>query len=223
MKSNLFLQVITLLFCIVFSSSVKAETIGVAEAQSWVENRGHQLLATFAEPDIIKKYTTLDTMFVDFIDLDYVSKFVIGKYWRQMTAEQQNTYQELFKRYALNIYKGFPLNFDAKAIKFEVIKVQNEKKNTSVKTKVSINNQNINQQAPISDIIVDFKLDKKNNQIKIIDLKLGESSLILSYRSRFYEMIANSDDDITWFLEDLADITDAAERTNQQKLKQYEY
>lgn len=46
------------------------------------------------------------------MDLDYISRFVVGKYWRQMSAEQQKKYQELFTRYALNVYKGFPLSFD---------------------------------------------------------------------------------------------------------------
>ena len=75
----------------------------------------------------------------------------------------------------------------------------------------------------LSDIYVNFILKKDNDGIKIIDLKLGESSLILSYRSRFYEMIAQNDDDIDWFLTDLGDITEAAERTIQENLRQTEY
>lgn len=223
MKSNLFLRVIIFLFCMQIAGPVRADVVPAAEAQKWVEDKGQQLLTVFGESDIVKKYAALDEMFIQYIDLEYVSKFVMGKYWRQMSEEQQTEYQELFKRYALSVYKGFPLDFDAEKINFEIVKTIPEKDKTTVRVKVDINGIMNNEQAPVSDIFVDFLVSQKNNQIKIIDLKLGESSLILSYRSRFYEMIAKNDDDVVWFLEDLSDITEAAERTLAEKLHEAEY
>ena len=223
MKSNCFFRVIIFLFCLLTALPLRADTIGDAEAQGWVKDKGHQLLNTFGEPDLAKKYAQLDKMFVEFVDLDYVSRFVIGKYWRQMSESQKTSYQTLFKRYALSIYKSFPLNFDNNSIGFDIVKVSHEKNTTTVRAKINIQQQPNQEQLPVSDIFVDFILDKKDGNIRITDLKLGESSLILSYRSRFYEMIANDDNDIDWFLEDLTDITDAAERTNRQKLREAEY
>ena len=52
--------------------------------------------------------------------------------------------------------------------------------------------------------MVTFRIREKNNTWQIIDLKLAESSLLLSYRNRFYEMINAVDGEIDWFLEDLA-------------------
>ena len=137
-----------------------------------------------------------------------------------MNAEQQEEYREIFKRYAMSIYKSFPLDFDTDRIHFEIVKVIPDNQKIIVRAKVNIDT---NEPEPMSDIFVDFVLKQKEEQFKIVDLKLGESSLILSYRSRFYEMIAQNDDDVTWFLEDLGDITEAAERTNQEKLRQTEY
>ncbi len=54
--------------------------------------------------------------------------------------------------------------------------------------------------------------------MRIIDLKIGESSLILSYRGRFYEMIAQDDEDLGWFMEDLQMITESTEKQNQLKV-----
>ena len=223
MKSNLFLRVIIFLFCIQIAKPVYADAVPAAQAQKWVEDKGQQLLIAFGESDIIKKYAALDEMFVKYIDLDYVAKFVMGKYWRQMTEQQQSEYQGLFKRYALSIYKSFPLDFDADKIKFEIVKTIPEKNRTAVRVKVNIDEIAKSQQNNMADIYVDFLVSQKDNQIKIVDLKLGESSLILSYRSRFYEMIAKDDDEVAWFLEDLADITEAAERTIAEKLHEAEY
>ena len=223
MKSNLFLRVIILLFCIQLSVPANAEVITEQEARQWASEKGQQLIVAFGETDLAKKYTVLDEMFVSFVDLKYVSKFVIGKYWRQMSEEQRNEYQELFQRYALSIYKSFPLDYDSEQIKFDIVKVMPENNKTTVRAKIDMSALMQDENTPMSDIYVDFILKKDEGKIKIIDLKLGESSLILSYRSRFYEMIIKDDNDITWFLEDLSDITEAAERTNQEKLQQAEY
>lgn len=223
MKSNLFLRVIIFLFCMQMSIPALAEVVPQQEAQQWVESRGRQLLETFGEKDITKKYAVLDQMMLDYIDLDYVAKFVMGRYWRQMTEEQKNSYKETFKRYALSIYKSFPLDFDTNKIDFEVTKVIPSYNKTNVKTKINFAKNQAQEQAPLSEVTVDFVISKNNNAIRIIDLKLGESSLILSYRSRFYEMIAKNDDDVDWFLEDLEDIAEAAERTVEEKLHQAEY
>ena len=52
-------------------------------------------------------------------------------------------------------------------------------------------------------IMVSFRIRENNGNWQIIDLKFAESSLLLSYRNRFYEMINNVDGEIDWFLEDL--------------------
>jgi len=223
MKSNLFLRVIIFLFCLTASFPLRAEPLTETEARQWTEEKGRQLLETFGEIDVVKKYATLDEMMTSYIDLEYVAKFVMGRYWRQMNNEQQDLYQSVFKRYALSIYKSFPLDFNTDKINFEIVKVIPDLRKTVVRTKIFLKPETTDESLPRSDIFVDFHLRKEENQIKIIDLKLGESSLILSYRSRFYEMIAQNDDDIEWFLEDLSNITEAAERTVQEKLHQAEY
>lgn len=223
MKSNLFFRVIIFLFCAVYSMPVQADKLMENEAKQWVEEKGKELLIAFGEPDISVKYSKLDEMLVSVVDLKYVSKFVIGKYWRNMSSEQRISYQDLFTRYALSIYKSFPLDFNAEQIKFDIVSVMTEDKKTTVKIKLDISSLLQTNDKTLSDIYVDFILRKDNKGIKIIDLKLGESSLILSYRSRFYEMIAQNDDDIDWFLTDLGDITEAAERTIQENLLQTEY
>ncbi len=223
MKSNLFLRVIILLFCVLVNFPAYAESVPEQEAKQWVEEKGRLLLETFGEKDVAKKYAALDQMMLDYIDLDGVSKFVMGRYWRQMNNEQKQTYQDVFKRYALSIYKSFPLDFDSTKIDFEVTRVIPDYNKTSVFTKINLAKNQTPDQAPLSDITVNFILSKNKGITKIIDLKLGESSLILSYRSRFYEMIAQNDEDIDWFLEDLSDIAEAAERTVEENLRETEY
>ena len=51
------------------------------------------------------------------------------------------------------------------------------------------------------------------------DLKIAESSLLVTYRERFNKMIhQDNDDEIDWFLDDLMALTEDKERENELKL-----
>lgn len=219
MKSNFFLRLI--IFCCVFCvfRAACAAPITETEAASWARDKGRQLLQTFSEPDLQVRYAKLDEMFLNYVDLDYIAKFVIGKYWRQMTAEQKRRYVPLFKRYALAIYKSFPLDF-ARNVDFVVSGVKPDRKYADVITEISLAGNTPEEQngAQAQKFIVTFRLTRNNGKLQIIDLKLTESSLILSYRSRFYEMIMQDDGELEWFLEDLELITSSTEETNRQRL-----
>ena len=216
MKRNLFLQLIIFCFVLFLGAKVCGASVSKVDAKAWVNDKGRELLDTFNEPNLAEKYRRLDKLFVEYVDLDYISKFVVGKYWRQMSPEQQKRYQEIFKRYALGVYKGFPLSFEQK-INFEVNSVQSEKDYTDVTTSIVLEEKKDNQQ-PQTFLVV-FRLVVVEGGYKIIDLKFAESSLILSYRSRFYELFANDDGDIEWFLEDLENMAVSAEKANALRLK----
>ncbi len=216
MKRNLFLQLIIFCFVLFLGAKICGASVSKVDAKAWVNDKGRELLDTFNEPNLAEKYRRLDKLFVEYVDLDYISKFVVGKYWRQMSPDQQKRYQEIFKRYALGVYKGFPLSFEQK-INFEVNSVQSEKDYTDVTTSIVLEEKKDNQQ-PQTFLVV-FRLVEVEGGYKIIDLKFAESSLILSYRSRFYELFANDDGDIEWFLEDLENMAVSAEKANELRLE----
>lgn len=221
MNCKKYLQLIIVCVCLFFSISTRAAEIGKEEAKQWAEDKGNMLLMTFQEKDLMKKYKKLDELFLQYVDLDYISKFVMGKHWREMTTEQQEKYQALFKRYALGVYKGFPLTFKEK-ISFEILNAEVNANYTDVTAVIDLGGNFNQDNAAAQKINVIFRL-KKDKEIKLIDLKLAESSLILSYRNRFYQMVADADGDMDWFLEDLETITVSTERTNALNLKNAEY
>ncbi len=210
-----FLKVIIFTSAFFFALPAHAAPVPAAEAKVWVQDKGLKILDAFGEKDISKKHQVLDEMFLNYIDLDYISKFVIGKYWRQMTSEQKKQYQALFKRYALAVYKSFPLSFENK-IKFDVAGAAEEKDYTNVVVNIKLPS---NQEGVNNNILVTFRLDKTGSRIKITDIKLAEASLILSYRSRFYQMVMDADEDMGWFLEDFETAIVSTEKQNQENLE----
>lgn len=212
MKSKTFLYFIT--GCILFFTSYvySASNSLSDEAMMFAETKGREIIQIFQEQDLEKRYRKLDELIVEYIDIDYIAKFVIGKYWRQMTDKQREDYRIMFERYGLAFYKTLPLEY-AKNFEYDVVGATEEGKfaNVSVNLKVKMGNdwQNIS---------LIFRLHKPLGKMKVVDVKVAESSLLLSYRSKFYEMIARNDDEIEWFLEDFADLTLSMEYNLKQNL-----
>ena len=210
MKSNLFLRVISVWLSILLFVPAAFAGVTPRQAQLWAEQNGRLLIDTFKERDIARRYRELDRLFLEYVDLPYIGKFVVGRYWRDMSTQQQAEYQALFRRYALALYKTFPLDF-TDSLSYEVGQAYEEDGYTVVAATVHVELSPNNPQ----DFLLQFRLRSVDGGIKLVDIKLAESSLILSYRSKFYKMIAADDGEMSWFLEDLQAMTEAAERNNQ--------
>lgn len=214
MKSNNFLQLIILIALILFPNIGNSAPLDNKKAELWAQEKGQLLLETFRNPNLEERYNKLDELFLEYVDMDYVGKFVIGKYWRNMTEKQQKKYLQLFKRYALALYKTFPLDF-AESITYKIIGASSDSKFTNVTVKVNVK---MSPEKTFEDIMLRFKLYQEQNKIRLADIIVAESSLMLVYRSKFYEIVTADEGEMEWFLEDLETMTLSAEAINQKKL-----
>ncbi len=216
MKSNLFLQVIIAILMLCDFSVVRAETLNTDKALEWAEDKGRLLLNTFQEQDTELRNRKLDDLFEEYVDVPYVAKFVVGRYWKEMDEPQRQEYLDIFKRYVKAVYKTFPLGFLSR-ISYEVTGAVPDKNFVVVNALIRINAE---ENAPVQEFLVAFRLRKNNGKIKLVDVKVAESSLLLSYRGKFYEMISSLDGEISWFLEDLTAMSISAEKINQRNLRE---
>lgn len=209
MKLKYFLQLIILFFGFFMLTPVaKAETFTVAEAQEWAQNKGKELLDILTSEGGEEKYERLDSLLQNDIDLNYAAKFVVGKYWRQMSEEQQKRYLELFDGYAKTVYRSYSLNLRKGDIDFSVEKALADKKGVDVYCVVIINalEKKVNDESK-GGVKVIFSLVKNDGKVKVRDMKIEELSFLNSYRERFYKMIhEDNEDEIEWFLESLEEI-----------------
>ncbi|MBE6451621.1 MAG: ABC transporter substrate-binding protein [Alphaproteobacteria bacterium] len=220
MNGKSLLKIFISMFCVLFFSTLTyANPVNESAAVSWVNVTGHKLIDALSSSDILSKYETLDKMFKQDVDTEHMARFVIGKYWKTMDSSQQQHYMELFSRYALSVYKNYPLDFDTKGLDFEVLSVKQNQKFTDVTCSVMLPEQFASEN--LKSINVKFKLTQNNQKIKIVDLIFGQSSLLSTYRSRFYAMVTDLDEDMGWFLEDFADLVVSSEKTAQEKADNY--
>ncbi len=219
MKIKYFLQLI-ILFLGIFWITPSFASISSEESTIWANNKGEEILNILTSKNTSKKISALDKIMSEDIDLDHAAQFVVGKYWRQMSDEQKKRYIPLFKRYAHSLYKNYPLNINKGDITFEVNKVIIDKGIANIFCTIYISTleQNVTESSK-GGIKVSFIVTKKNNHLLLRDLKIEESSLLLSFRERFYKMIhEDSDDEIDWFLEDFEAMVEDNEYQNDQNL-----
>lgn len=223
MKIKYCLQVIAFFSCLLFAGSISAGTVPQQEADKWALGKGKEILDILTQSDIAEKYQALDSILYNDVDLEHAAKFVMGRYWKTMTDEQKEKYVPLFKRYISSLYKSYPLDIPKGTIDFSVGKILVDKNSTDIHCLIKLQNlksgktvKNIEEKGGIPTI---FTIVKNNNRILVRDLKIGESSLLISFREKFKKMIhQDNDDEIDWFLEDLEYITQDNEKEIQQKL-----
>ena len=220
MNSKSLIKIITEIFCYLILINVSiAAPVQENIAKDWVSDTGRKLIDTLSNSNIEEKYMGLENIFNEDIDTNYMARFVIGKYWRLMNDEQQERYLSLFDRYAISLYKNYPLNFDTTGLDFEVISVNQNQKFTDVTCSITLPEQFATE--TMKNINVKFKLSQENNKTKIVDLILGQSSLLQTYRNRFYNNIKELDEEMEWFLEDFQDMVLSSEKTAQEKFDSY--
>ena len=225
MKRKYFLQLIILFLSLLHIGVSFASTfVPENEAKDWATNKGEQILKILSDNNLATKYSQLDKILYEDIDLDNAAKFVMGKHWRQMTDEQKEIYVPLFKRYISSLYKSYPLNFKNGDIQYEVHKIIQNEKSTDVFCNIKVQMiENVVDEQSKGGFEVLFVVIKKQNKIMVQDMKIQESSMLLSFRDRFNKMIQmDSDGEIEWFLEDLEISTSDNEKENQEKLEMQE-
>ena len=185
-----------------------AESLTASEAQNWAENKGREILDIVTGDDFYTKMDKIDAIVQNDVDLDYAAKFVMGKYWRQMSEEQKQKYVPLFKKYTQSLYKSYQFDIQKGAIDFSVDNALPTKIGADVYCTVKINDvEDKVDEEHKGGVKVIFVLVKVDGRIRVRDMKIEESSFLHSYRERFYKMIhEDNEDEIDWFLETLEEI-----------------
>ena len=212
MKSNLFLRVIILCFSIFLVQVDAAASLEHQEVTNWAEQRGNELLEALSVRDVESKFQAVDQLFNNYVDTDYIARFVMGKYWTSMNSDEQQRFQHMFKQYALAVYKTYPLTLTDN-VSFKIVKTTISGEHTA-EVYAQIHFASLPQQDALQDIMVQFNIRESTSGLKLVDLKIAESSLAVTYRRKFYQFMQEDDGEVSWFLEDFQQIIDSVERRN---------
>ena len=121
-------------------------------------------------------------------DVSSISRFVLGKYWKQASLDQKKNFIKAFRDYIVKTYSS---RFDEySGEKLKLINYENEKNPKIFIVHTALERQD----API--IKVDWRIGKKKDRFVILDIIIEGISLAVTQRSEFVSVINQNEGNI---------------------------
>jgi phospholipid transport system substrate-binding protein len=155
------------------------------EAEAFIHNLATSGVAMLEQKDI--SHADRDTEFRRLVRkgfaLEAIGRFVVGRYWRQMSPDQQAEYQDLFAEWLLKSYANRLGGFEGQRLEIvNSLELQNRNQDIVVRTRVV----QVNGQPPIA---ADWRIRKLDGEPKIIDVIVEGVSMAAAQKSEFETVI----------------------------------
>lgn len=187
---------VVLIFLLGMSCNAKAEidkNAAVDMVKSLTGQGIEQIVNSNASAE--EKTRIFRKLFTENLDLDFIGKYVLGRYWRTANAHQRKEFINLYKDFNVKTWSKRFDEFKGKKFVFEGTSTANNPNQIFVNTKVPMN-----EGAPV---IVKWRVYDHKNQLKIIDIIIENVSLAQTARNEYASFIAKSPNGIDGLLEHL--------------------
>lgn len=111
-------------------------------------------------------------------DFHRMSKLVLGKNWKAMTADQQNRFANEFKGLLVRTYAAALVEAAKQVDKIDYTSISQDAKKATVAAKV----YQIGKATPLE---VEYAMYYYQNQWQVYNVKVGGVSLVINYRTEF--------------------------------------
>ncbi len=134
-----------------------------------------------ANPDQVQAVgrELVDEFVLPFLDMELMSRWIVGKSWRSATADQRSRFQAEFTNMLIRTYASALLEFRGKQVIFKPFHHDPKRKDAVVKAEFSGGDG-----APAVPVLFRVRLDKQQAW-KVFDIIVDGVSLVKNYRSSF--------------------------------------
>ena len=154
-----------------------------AEAEKFIRTLGNEAVKVLSDKAIplSQRETDIRSLLRKNFDLETIGRFVLGRYWRQASTDQQSEYMSLFSEYVLKTYAR-----RLGAYSNEKFKVTSAK---PLGSRDAIVLTEITQQAGGKPITAGWRVRDADNSYKIIDVMVEGVSMAAAQRSEFESIV----------------------------------
>ena len=155
------------------------------QAQEFVQNMGADAIAFLSDNSLDEgaKQKRFATMLDQNFDMQTIGRFVLGRYWKQYTPEQQAEYQKHFRSMIVSIYSDRLEEYDNQ--NFEVTGADKTKDD-----EYTVNSNIVSETGQT--IPVAWKVRDKDGSFKIIDVSVENVSMAITKRNEFSSIIQSN-------------------------------
>jgi phospholipid transport system substrate-binding protein len=159
------------------------------EPGALVRETSDRMLAVLKEQrDVIKAeparlYGLVDEIVLPHFDFERMSRWVLGKHWRQASAEQQREFVNQFRTLLVRTYGTALLEYTDQQVKFLPVRISADGRDATVRTEV------VKPGAPA--IPINYSMYLGDHGWKVYDVVIDGISLVSNYRTTFAAEIRN--------------------------------
>ncbi len=173
-----------LFFAIVIavSGASDAGSATVQGAMQFIHQLGNQAIAALRTPDLSleQREARFRGLLVAGFDLDLIGRFVIGKYWRLATREQQSDYLALFSEFVVQTYSARLGGYAGETLTVVGARQANDK-DVVVRTRID--------RPSGPPIVAGWRVRITGERYRIIDVMVEGISMAVTQRSEFAAVI----------------------------------
>ncbi len=166
------------------------------DAGAFVKSLGDQVINTLKNTSLsqTQREQTFRQLFDQGFDVPEISRFALGRFWRQATPQQRTQYQSLFEEFIVRTYAARFSGYSGQT--FSVTGSQ-PGQNGEVTVRSSINRPD---GPPVR---VDWQVRKEGSQYKIVDVVVEGVSMVITQRQEFASVIQNGGGNVATLLTQL--------------------
>jgi phospholipid transport system substrate-binding protein len=178
---------VALLFSSMVSSAVHAEPLG--EPGAFVSDIAARAIQVLEDEslDTEQRLARIEQLTREAFDLETISKLVLARNWRNFDDTQRTAFQREFERYLSRRYRS---GVD----KYERERIQVVGERAEPRGDVTVQTRIVGGSA--DNIQVDYRLRKRGDDWRVIDVIAEGVSLVSNYRAQFKEVLAKGGPDL---------------------------
>ena len=156
----------------------------IEQSKYFVENLGKQVIEKVSNVNLSdsERIVNFRNLYLDSFDNYYISRFVLGQYWKRLDSNMRKQFVESFNDYIVATYapkfKGWEGTFKATDSLLE---------NNYYNVKMNV----LNKDGPTLKFMWKIYLDKNKN-FKILDVNIDGVSMLVTQRAEFMSVIKNN-------------------------------
>ena len=186
-------KVVLIIFLIFFLISPKQQfnyILAESDPGTYVMEMTTNAINTLTDKSISQneKESQFGKLFDKNFDIPSISRFVLGKYWKQASLDQKKKFIKAFRNYVVKTYSSRFNEYSGEKLK--LVNYENEKNPKIFLVHTILERQD----APV--IKVDWRIGKKKDRFVILDIIIEGISLAITQRSEFVSVIDQNEGSI---------------------------
>ena len=154
-------------------------------AVAFIQNLGNEAVSTFSNKSVPREQAVqrFRGLLYQGFDVPYIGRWVLGRYWNSASPQQQAEYQKLFEQLIVKTYADRFVEYSGET--FKIIGNQ-----PAGETDSSVTTQIVRPNGP--PVNVDWRVRKRDNHYKIIDVMVEGVSMGITQRQEFASVIESN-------------------------------